>query len=126
MGFRPPVRTFLLVFDDPDLEGLEVRARAATYGEVLSIVDVSEQEDGQKRLDEMFVKYVTDWNLEDSDGVPMSVSTDTLKALDPLLAKNLVTSWFDNVIGEVEAPLGQSSTGGATPVEDLSGLKMIS
>ena len=116
MGFRHQPRTYLLTFEDPALEGLEVRARSLSIGELQSDEPVVES----------FAHALVSWNLEDEDGNPLPATLETLRTYPDIgFINGLTKAWIDAVTG-VDDELGKDSTSGETfpeasiPMEPLS------
>ena len=127
-GFTPKRRTFRLEFDDPDLEGLTVKARSASVAEFLTITELAtaagdlDGEDpaalaeGMAQIRALFVAFsgvVTEWNLADEAGVILPVGVDSLLAQDFPVVMAVIQAWMSGV-ADVSGPLGRPSPGGVT------------
>ena len=117
MGFRHQAKTFLLTFDDPELQGLEVRCSSLSIGEL---------NDDDIKLFESFANHLISWNLEDENGDPIPT---TLKAIEDYPDIDFVTSmanaWMNAVIGIDDelgkgSPSGEPFPEGSLPMEPLS------
>lgn len=127
MGFVQE-RVFRLVFDDDAFEGLEVRVRSLSIGQVVDIVDPPEATPREKALRgaQRLAEGLVEWNVEYPDGTPVPMTADGILSQDPALISAINQARLDAVIG-VPDPLGPSSNGGATsdqevqiPMETLS------
>jgi hypothetical protein len=76
MGYQRP--TLKLVFDDPEMEGLIVRARRLKIGTYVDLLRAAgldlKDETNRKELAERIMSAVIDWNLEDEDSQPVPVT----------------------------------------------------
>lgn len=128
MGFKRSAKIYKLVFDDPELEGLEVRARSLSIGEMRRL-SANQQDADDNTVTEMlaaFVKALVDWNLEDEDGNPVPHTVAALEEFpDNDFVLGMINTWIDAVIG-VDAELGKDSPSGepfpegSIPMEPLS------
>jgi hypothetical protein len=126
MGYRrrPPV--YRLVFQDPEMEGLEVRMKSVTVGEFLELTGLDDTaalagatlKDGaviSSPLTRAAGNAIVDWNLEDDNG-PVQPGYDALIAQDTDFVRQIVKAWFEAVSG-VSAPLQHGSSGGGPSPE---------
>lgn len=120
MGYRRPSKTYVLQFEDDQLAGLEVKARGASTGQLMKLMDLTElstrgfrKEDIKEvdKLFELFASKITEWNLEDEDGNPLPVSYDSLMDQDMDFTLDLVFAWVHAVVG-ISGPLEQNSGDG--------------
>lgn len=89
MGYRRAKPIYVLKFDDPELEGLEVRAKGASIGQLMKLMDLARFASGEKfqisdtrELDglfELFASKLISWNLEDEDGTPVTFEPQMIK-----------------------------------------------
>lgn len=136
MGYRRVKPVYVLKFEDPELAELEVRAKGASVGQLMKLMDLARFAVGGHKftaedfkdlggLFELFASKLISWNLEDEDGTPIPATVDGLNDQDMDFALDLVLAWVSAVIG-VSAPLGQPSTDGtpfpegSIPMETLS------
>lgn len=141
MGFVRKTKILKLVFDDPSMEGLEVRAKAVPLGALMEIAKVAnlvgkvgaipteEQMEDLDNLFQRFAKVLVDWNLEESiDGNPPTPVPATIEGIysqDLDFMVDVVVAWIEAVAG-VSAPLDSKSPSGVTfpegslPMEALS------
>lgn len=124
MGYQVVRRTYQIQFpEDSDLHGLEIMARAMTYGELRDL-----QADSRKaaeRLDssfedrelEEFIKRVDSWNMEDGgNSIPVSVAA--LRELEHQDTRAIVAAWYRRCLGNaVSEDLGKDLNGGKPSVE---------
>lgn len=121
-------KTYKLVFDDPDFDGLEVRTKGASIGTLLEITRLTQEaasNDDQKvrALLDKFASVLVSWNLEDEadDGTrtPVPATLDGLLAQDQQFVEALVTGWLEAVSGVDADTKAHSSGGGPSPVVSL-------
>ena len=132
-GFQAPRKIYRLTFADPDLAGLEVRARSVSTGQFLEISSLAELagEHGTstdanevRKLFTAFAGAVVSWNLEDR-GHPIAPDVEGLYSQDFDFVLNLIMAWL-GAIASVPDPLGRASSGGerfpeeSLPMESLS------
>ena len=117
MGFKHHAKAFTLVFDDPDLEGLVVKARSMSLAEL---------NDDDLRVYESFANALVSWNLEYEDGRPVPMTLEALENYpDVAFISGMTEAWFKAVTA-VDDELGKDSTSGKSypegsiPMEPLS------
>jgi hypothetical protein len=117
MGFRHQAKTVTLVFDDPDLEGLVVKARSMSLAEV---------NDDDLRVYEAFANALVSWNLEYEDGRPVPMTLEALESYpDVGFVSSMTEAWFkavsgvDDELGK-DSPSGKRSLEASIPMETLS------
>lgn len=123
MGFRPEARTVRLVFEDPDLEGLEVLTRSVPFGAFLRIARLAQLSarpataEDVNALDELFRQFADDalisWNLEDTHGNPVPPTYEGLQLQETSFVLQVVFAWL-GAIGGAQGPLGVNSNNGST------------
>lgn len=136
MGYSAPKKVYRLVFEDPAMNGLVVRARAASLGKLMSLMSIAslagkapadmtgEDFAETDKLFRLFADCLVDWNLED-EGTPVPPTYDGLMEQEIDWVNALVEAWMTGTMG-VSGPLVSSSTGGARfpegsiPMEPLS------
>jgi hypothetical protein len=118
MGFKHQAKVYRLVFDDPALAGLEVRARSLSIGEL---------RDDDTSVLEAFAKALDSWNLEDEGGEPLPPTLETLESYPDIDFINALSAAWLNAVAGVDDELGKGSDSGrpsleesAIPMEPLS------
>jgi len=104
MGFRSGsddggLRIRKLVFEDGEMEGLEVRVRGITVSEYLELDTYADQI-------ELFAKRLVEWNWEHGDGTPVPPTRAGIDGLDQTDVRTVVTEWFARVVRAHSRPLG--------------------
>jgi hypothetical protein len=129
MGYKRE-KVYRLVFEDPDLKGLEVKARSVAVGKLLQISELKElrnsgELDGDgiaktRDLLKIFADALVSWNLEVDITVNGEVITQPVPAtLDGLLEQDLdfvlqiIEAWMEAVTS-VSKSLGKASPSGVT------------
>jgi hypothetical protein len=121
-GYRRARKVYRLIFADPDMEGLEVRAKSSTMGEYLAITRllfqlrrnvrvVEEDLDVMDDLFGRFAKVLTSWNLEDDESRPVPATKEALLDQEFDFVMAIIDAWIDAVNG-VDPDLGKDSTSG--------------
>lgn len=119
MGYVPKRKVYTLIFEDPEMNGLEVRIRGLTTGQFMDVAakkEEAEQGGDPAELFQMMVDQLVSWNIEEEDGTPVPATLEGLKTLDMPFTMAIVNAWTDAVAG-VPAPLEQSSPAGAPSLE---------
>lgn len=144
---RPPggfvlSRTLKLVFEDEDLQGLEVRARSLSVARMLELTrlagELAELDlkdlDGEERakletIFSIFAERLVSWNVteEQADGsqVPVPATFDGVMSQDFDQVFRVIQAWQTAVAG-VAAPLARGSTSGATSAEVSLPMEVLS
>jgi hypothetical protein len=117
--------TLKLVFADPELAGLEVKARRLTVRELLELSKMRTVDPDNVDAMEHLLHTATvmsgvllAWNLADDDGNPVPLSADTLADQDPDLLTAIIGAVTAASVG-VSPPLPQPSADGV-PSPELS------
>lgn len=120
MGYKRKIKTFTLVFDGTEYEGLEIEAKSLPMGDFL---DVSKrfQSDKQNEGDveailDTFASSVISWNLEDESDEPVPATLDGLKTLDLEFVFAVIAAWLQGISGTT-AELGKDSPSGGSSLE---------
>lgn len=138
MGFTHN-RTLKLVFDDPSLEGLEVKTRSVPLKTALRLMHLSSAaEKGVGQIEEMldvFAGALVAWNLEDDvlgdDGqptgekIPVPATREGLESQEIDFVMEIVLAWQDALMA-VSGPLGKKSSAGARSLEASMPMETLS
>jgi hypothetical protein len=109
MGFVPEPRTYRLIFTDPALNGLEVRAKSVSVDEFLAM-DTFEAE--LAGLGDALVE----WNLG-PDGKPLPCTLASLRKQEPWVVRAMIRAWLE-AISAVPPPLDENSGDGQPSAEE--------
>lgn len=122
-------KIYRLVFEDPDMDGLEVRAKSVPLGQMLEFTKLQGQDlenlprdrqaETMTAMLETFAGVLVDWNLEEdtpAGRVPVPATLDGLKTLDFDFVMQIIVAWMDAIMA-VAAPLGRSSRFGGPSLE---------
>jgi len=143
MGYKRPV--YLLHFEDEQFEGLEIRCRGASIGQVAGLMDLAslagkEDDFSKEDLESLellwrvfagcpvdcnwphedqggncYVSKIKEWNLEDEDDVLVPADYAGFMAQDLAFQMAVAFSWLDGVLG-TPGELGKGLTsGGPSP-----------
>lgn len=116
-----PSRVLVLQFEDPDYEGLEVKARSVSLGVLL---DLDEETDAMRagngiaqtrQLVNLFADKLISWNLEDEDDKPVPATADGILSLELDHAYPIILAWVDAMVS-VSASTGKGSSSGVPSV----------
>lgn len=126
MGYRRQAKRYRLVFEDPEMEGLEVLMKSVPIGQFMELTGLDENTilgEGvtlaggpvPARMLHAAGDAIVEWNLEDDDG-PVKPGYDALAAQDIGFVYQIVKAWVEAMSG-VPAPLQQGSSGGGPSPE---------
>lgn len=121
MGYKRP--TVKLIFDDPEMDGLEVRARRYTIGRYVDFVAASgtplngsDAEKNRRTLAEILAEAIIGWNLEDDADQPVPATTEGILDQDFRFLVGLTEGMLAANKG-VPDPLGERSSDGGRSLE---------
>ena len=115
---RPQRRTYTLVFDD--LDGLTVKARSISIGELRKITSGKGDEESTNNLLDSFARALVSWDLETEDGTPVAPTAAGIDSEDQPLIMQIINAWIDAVSG-TDSELGKGSPSGKpSPEESLT------
>lgn len=106
MGYKRDKKTYKLVFEDDEFDGLVVRTGPVNLGEYFKAVNL----EGEPLI-EMFASKLVDWNLEEEDGTAVPATLKGIYSQDREFVRDIVRTWFRTIAG-VSAPLPQPSEDG--------------
>ena len=123
MGYRRESRTIRLVFDDPEMEGLEVLTRSVPLGTFMRMVDVAglsgakATPESMAEVNALFADFaehaLISWNIEVGDGTPVPPTLDGMKTQETTFMLDVVMTWL-GAVGAATGPLVSSSSSGST------------
>ncbi|GAA1749394.1 hypothetical protein [Nonomuraea bangladeshensis] len=116
MGYKRARKVYNLQFADPEMDGLEVRARSMPLGDLMTMADTIDNLDKATLADvdgmlATFAEVLVSWNLEDDDDRPIPATVEGLKGQDQEFVFAIVGAYVNAVSG-VSDPLPQPSPGG--------------
>ena len=141
MGYVRP--TLKLVFDDPEFEGLVVRAKRLSVGKALELAGLSDLKDLKETSPEFLEKFgqllatvagvILSWNLEapedpadpDSPTASVPVTAEALADQDMGFVWTLIGALQDATLG-VSAPLAPRSSSGGPSLEASLPMDLLS
>jgi hypothetical protein len=127
VGYKVRNKVLKLVFEDPEMDGLEVRARSLPLGVFMdrfakvptNVTDprklTAEERASSWDVISVFADVLVSWNLEDEHDQPIPATLAGLKTLELDFAMQILHAYMD-AVGGVDAPLAGSSTAGETSV----------
>lgn len=133
-GYVRNKRIYKLVFEDPEYEGLVIRARSITLGRLRDIETSEATDDEADSMLKAFADSLVDWNLEDIDRegsqYPVPMTVDGLLSQEPDFVRLLIDTWIESITG-LNGPLGQQSSSGPQSQEqsnltELASLSQVS
>jgi hypothetical protein len=128
-GYRRKSKNYVLAFEDPEMDGLEVKVKSMSVGKVREFLARSRSDDGVD-VDGTFTdfeKALLSWNLLDDDDQPVPPTRVGIDAQDVDFIMAIVTAWMETITGVADAdPLdgrsnfGEPSLVASLPMEPLS------
>jgi hypothetical protein len=123
-GYTPKRRTFRLVFEDEEFDGLIVRAKSVPIGgllDALGLAALGDLDPAKMRpedlakleaLFETFAAALLEWNVRDTEtGEPVPANLDGVRSQDSDFILSVIKAWYQGVVG-ISGPLGRNSSGG--------------
>jgi hypothetical protein len=127
-GYKRKAKNYVLAFEDPEMDGLEVRVKSMSVGKVREFLakSRSNEVDVGATFDD-FADGLLSWNLLDDDDQPVPPTRVGIDAQDVDFIMAIVTAWMETITGVPDAdPLdGRSNSGepslvASLPMEPLS------
>lgn len=128
--FKASPKTYALIFDEGQFEGLEVKCKPATVGQVLEVAELEAATGGALASNPAATGQVIDlladvivwWNLDDEDDTPIPNTAAGLRSQDPELVGAIVRAWV-SAVSRAPRPLPDTSPPGemegSIPMESL-------
>jgi hypothetical protein len=126
MGYKLQKKLLKLRFEE--YEGLIVKAKSASLGQVLGLMDLAQMDrekitvEDKQRLDELFRLFaakLVEWNLEDEDGVSVPPTHEGLMDQEMDFVLDIVMGWLEMLV-KVPDPLDKRSGAGSESKEETS------
>lgn len=119
MGYVRKKKTFVLKFDDEDMEGLVVKATTVSTEQLLDLEGNLSQikkvdKERVKEILQGFAEVLVSWNLEEEDGTPVPCSVAGLMSQDIEFVLAVLYGWVEGV-SSVNSPLAKKSSNGVKP-----------
>ena len=118
MGYKPKKKIYDLKFDDPEMDGLEVKLRGLNTGQML-MADAARAEGSEeliRGLLELYAQQLVAWNIEGDDGEILPLTLESVLGLDLDFNMQVIDAWKEAVAG-VAAPLESDSPSGELSLE---------
>lgn len=118
MGFELEETLYVLRFEEPKYEGLVVKMREATIGNLVDLAGMDQDAMDPAILSDTFkmlADSVAEWNLE-VKGEPVGTAVDNIRRLPVGFVMDLLKAWQFSTVG-VSAPLDDASMNGKPPPE---------
>ena len=128
MGFQYQARVYNLVFDDPNLDGLEVKVGSLSIGELRRITERQDGDSDSETTDAMlgsFAKALIKWNLEDDAGFPVPTTTQGINDQPMDLIMNIIQAWL-SAMTDVDDELGKGLASGRRSLEESLPMEPLS
>lgn len=115
MGYRREPRRIRLVFDDPEMDGLEVVTRSVPLGTFMAMLDSSSDNAKASQLINDFAEHaLVEWNLVNEAGEPVPATLTGMKTQEIDFVMQIVRTWLE-AVGTASDPLALASSNGSTP-----------
>jgi|ERR1051325_3813398 hypothetical protein len=130
MGFEPKRKTYKLIFDDEEMNGLVVRCHSLPMGDLIALMRLTDikgdevsSEQGQLPF-RKFADSLVEWNVT-HNGEPVPPTFEGVMSQDLDFINVVIGAWMKNVAG-IPGPLAQSSTNGSRFPVDLLPMEALS
>jgi hypothetical protein len=113
-GYKRKSKNYVLAFEDPEMDGLEVKVKSLSVGKVREFLAKSRanEVDVDGTFDD-FEKALLSWNLLDDDDQPVPTNREGIDGQDVDFIMAIVTAWMETITGVPDAdPLGGRSNSG--------------
>jgi hypothetical protein len=135
MGYVPQRKTYRLIFEGEEFQGLTVVAKSAGLGQYMDIAGLANLDpagtftpaeiDQSLKLFEAFAAVLVEWNVEEPEGVPVPATLHGLRSLDFPFVLRIILAWMD-AVARVAPPLEQPSAGGELSLEASLPMEVLS
>jgi len=116
-AFTIPTRALVMIFDDGDYAGAEVKVRMNVPLGVLWEIQAMAQDNPRPAFDLFGDRVLLEWNLRSDGGEAIPVTSDGMNELPVDLAILIMEKWAE-VVFKAPAPLPNSSPNGVTSAEE--------
>ncbi len=128
MAYKRERRVYVMTFDDPEYEGLEIRVRSIPIREFHSLLALDpESKDSAVRAESInkmlfaFAEALVSWNMTDENGSPLPTTLEYVESEDVDFIMMCITEWMQAISKVNDAsPLDENSELGQTTPEELS------
>jgi hypothetical protein len=100
-GYKRQAPLYVLKFEDPQFEGLEVAAKSMPLGEFLALQKLQQaaqtDPDAQEQVIRKLAEVIHAWNLEDADDKPVPVTYEALLRFDMPFVLSIFYAWMEAV-----------------------------
>lgn len=115
MGYKPQKTVYNLQFEGK-FDGLEVRAKGVSTGQLIDIVEKAQNLDEENlgQIKDLLVsvsEVLISWNVEDDNDDPVPCDFDGLMSQDLSMVMAVINGWA-GAIAKVDDELGKGSTSG--------------
>lgn len=120
--YKAKKKLFKLIFEDPDMAGLEVTVTSVSMDKLLRIQELNEDKEARRsseafrELVDILAGAMLSWNMDDDFDEPVPVTAEGILTQDPAFVRQIISSWTDAISG-VSAPLDDGSTSGDALLE---------
>lgn len=120
MGYKQKNKVYNLKFEDPDLEGLEVKMTSMTTGELMELTSLRDSKDigsDAEKMLRIFASHLRSWNLEEEDDTPVPATYEGILTQDFDFVSVIIDAWMEYV-GDVKPDLKEQSNSGGTSLAE--------
>ena len=125
MGFKPSRKHYKLIFEDPDMAGLEVVATGMNMkmfmdSAAMTTKTAAELANSKEDIDNTFSAFaecLVSWNLEDDNDNPVPATREGLYSQDFDFIMGVIAAW-GKAVASVSAPLPNASSSGSQSLEE--------
>lgn len=124
MGYRRKSKTYRIIWDEGEYEGLEIRMKSLSVGEMLELGSATEG-GVYENLVKPFTDHLISWNLEDENGKPVPATSKGVGEQDMDLVVAAAMKWM-SAMTDVQPDLKETSPSGEISLEDELNLESLS
>jgi hypothetical protein len=119
-GYRRERTLYALKFEDPEFEGLEIKAKSLPMREFFELQKFQAEAESSPEAAEQVIRRMAEvlvsWNLEDEEGQPVPATYEGLADQDMSFVLPVFYAWMDAVASVPNRSRG-TSNGSGTSVE---------
>ena len=119
-GYRKEPTEYILNFEAPEFNGLEIRARSVSLRELFELQELQEKSatdvTSAREVIMKMASVITGWNIEDDDGNPIPATYDALAEYEMAFVMAIFNAWMQSM-STVPKPQDGNSSGTATSLE---------
>lgn len=119
-GYKRERRTYVMEFEDPEYEGLEIKVRSLPIRNLQHLLSLNPESDDPKQRAESinqmmcaFAEALVSWNMTDENDDPLPTTLEYIESEDVDFIMTCISQWM-KVVSQVDdaSPLAEGSQPG--------------